>query len=264
MSDRELWEDVGDNLTTVKLDFGIEEPVKKVPSLPEDSINLSDPLQREYYKDNHIVKTALEYISSRRLDTAVNKCNLYISLKDKTHKNRLIIPFLDTSGNFIHYQTRKLFDWDEKSNYISKNGSDKSIFGIDRVDPSLDDVFIFEGPLDSCFVRNGLAVAGINKGRHKFTQIQLDQLEELRLFNKIWVLDNQWIDKTSREKTQVLLQMGERVFIWPKRFKEFKDLNALCMSVGRDEISHKFLNANSVSGRGAIIKTRILFRSLLD
>jgi hypothetical protein len=124
---------------------------------------------------------------------------------------------------------------------------------------ALDDVFIFEGPLDACFVRNGVAVAGINEGHHRFTPIQLDQLEELKLFNKIWVLDNQWIDKAARLKTQVLLEMGECVFIWPEKFKQFKDFNELCVHCGLDEIKHGFLKANSTCGKGAIVKFKVLF-----
>jgi hypothetical protein len=263
MSDDELRKDIGDNQTTVSLDFDIPKLSKKQPSLPDDSINLSDSTQLDFYNRNHIVETAITYLKSRRLLTAINKPSaFYISLKDYVHKNRLVIPFLDTSGNFIHYQSRRLFEWDEKPNYLSKVGSDKSIFGIERVDPSLDDVFIFEGPLDACFVRNGVAVAGINEGHHKFTPIQLEQLEELKFFKKIWVLDNQWIDKASREKTLVLLEQGECVFIWPEKFKQFKDFNELCIHCGLDEIKHGFLKANSTCGKGAIVKFKVLFGKL--
>jgi len=258
MTDEQIRKDVGNNEVSVELNF--DEPIqrKKQSSLPDDSINLSDPTQREFYKDNHIVQTALAYIKSRRLDTAINRCNFYISLKDYSHKNRLTIPFLDTSGNFIHYQSRRLFEWDEKPNYISKFNSDKSIFGIDRVDSALDDVFIFEGPLDACFVRNGVAVAGINEGHHKFTPIQLEQLEELKLFKKFWVLDNQWIDKTSRLKTQILLEMGECVFIWPEKFRKFKDFNELCVYLGKDEISHAFIKKHSFCGKHGLLKSKLL------
>lgn len=262
MSDEELIKDIGDNQVSVDLDFEPLTKLKKIPSLPDDSINLSDPNQLNFYKDNHIVQTALAYLKGRRLNNAVNRCNFYISLKDYTHKNRIVIPFLDTSGNFIHYQSRRLFEWDEKPNYLTKIGSDKSIFGIDRVDVGLDDVFIFEGPLDACFVRNGVAVAGINEGHHKFTAIQLEQLEELKLFNKIWVLDNQWIDKTSRLKTQVLLEMGECVFIWPEKFKKFKDFNELCIRCELDEVKHSFIKKHSFCGKHGILKSKLMLSSV--
>lgn len=262
MSDLDIRNDIGNNQVSVELNFDVFNIPKKLPSLPDDSINLSDSTQLSYYKDNHIVQTALAYLKGRRLNTAINKCNFYISLKDYTHKNRLVIPFLDTSGNFIHYQTRRLFEWDEKPNYLTKFNSDKSIFGIDRVDPTLDDVFIFEGPLDACFMRNGVAVAGINEGHHKFTPIQLEQLEELKLYTKVWVLDNQWVDKAARLKTKVLLEMGECVFIWPEKFKKFKDFNELCVHCGLDEIKHSFIKKNSTCGKGAVVKFKVLFGKL--
>jgi hypothetical protein len=263
MSDEELQKDIGNNQVSVELVFDDPKPLKKQPSLPEDCINLFDPIQLEFYKKDHIVQTAIAYLKGRRLLTAVNKPSaFYISLKDYTHKNRLVIPFLDTSENFIHYQSRRIFAWDEKPNYLSKFNSDKSIFGIDRVNSEYDDVFIFEGPLDACFVRNGVAVAGINEGHHRFTPIQLDQLEELKLYKKIWVLDNQWIDKASRAKTLVLLEQGECVFIWPEKFKQFKDFNELCVYCGLDEIKHEFIKKNSTCGRGAIVKFKVLFGKL--
>lgn len=263
MSDEELRKDVGNNQISVELIFETPKIPKKIPSLPEDSINLFDPSQMEYYKGNHIVQTALAYMKGRRLNTAINKCDFYISLKDYTHKNRLVIPFKNTLGKIIHYQTRRLFEWDEKPNYLTKIGSDKSIFGIERVDSTLDDVFIFEGPLDACFVRNGVAVAGINEGHHRFTPIQLEQLEELKFFKKTWVLDNQWIDQAARKKTEVLLEMGECVFIWPGKFNQFKDFNDICKHFGRDEISHSFIKKNSQCGKSAALKFKVLFGNKL-
>jgi len=233
------------------------------PSLPEDSINLFDKTQVEFYKNNDVVKTALRIIRNRRLDTAINKPDaLYVSLTDVVHKNRLIIPFKDGNGKIIFYQSRMMFEFDEKPSYISKQGADKSIYGIDHVDSSMDSVFLFEGPIDSFFVKNGLGLAGINKGYNKYTKVQQDQLEELRLFKKIWVLDNQWIDKTAREKTEVLLGMGECVFIWPKHYMEYKDFNEICVSKGLDQISPTFIKNNSQCGKSAILKFKILFGNL--
>ena len=237
--------------------------VRVIPSLPEDSINLFDKLQVEFYKHNPTVATALKVIKNRRIDTGINAPDaIYVSLTDIVHKNRLIIPFKDGNGKIVFYQSRKMFEFDEKPKYTCKQGADKSIYGIDHVDSKLDTVFIFEGPIDSFFVQNGLGLAGINKGHHKFTQVQQDQLEELKLFKKIWVLDNQWIDKTSREKTENLLDMGECVFIWPKHYMEYKDFNEICVTKSLDQISPTFIKKNSKCGRSAILKFKILFGNL--
>ena len=129
MTDDEIRKDIENNLVSVDLIFDTPKIPKKIPSLPEDSINLSDPTQLEFYKNNHIVQTAIAYIKGRRLNTAINKPSaFFISLSDYTHKNRLVIPFLNTTGKFIHYQSRRIFEWDERPNYLSKFKYDYWIF----------------------------------------------------------------------------------------------------------------------------------------
>ena len=233
------------------VDFGNHD-VKgiQMPTLPEDSINLFDPIQVEYFKNNSIVRAALDYIKLRRLDSAINRPDeLYISLKDKFQPNRLVIPFKDDHNKIIFYQTRKILDWDDKPDYLSKANADKSLYGIDNIDERLDTVFLFEGPIDAFFMRNGIGVAGINTGHRNLTEVQKSQMYSLSLFDKIWVLDSQWLDKTARDKTYSLLMDGATVFTWPKKFGcRFKDLNELCVYCGIDEIPESFIKSNSKCG----------------
>lgn len=232
---------------------------KVIPSLPLDSINLFDKNQIDYYKNNKIVQKTLDYIKERRLDTAVNRPDaFYLSLKDEKHKNRLVIPFKDGNGKIVYYQSRKILD-DESSSYLSKDGGDKTIFGIERVSSDLDKVFIIEGPLDACFVRNGLGLGGITKGEQLFTFCQQEQMDGLNFFERIWVLDSQWIDKTAREKTLKLIEMGEKVFVWPEYDgKRFKDLNALCMAYETDEYPVDLILKNSHKGLAATVKMKLI------
>jgi hypothetical protein len=233
-----------------------------VATLPEDSINLFDPIQKKFYANNKKVKFTLDYIKKRRLDTAVNRPDaLYISLKDKFQGERLVIPFKDEQGDIVFFQTRKLFDYDDKPSYLSKLKADKTLYGIDKVDPNMDTVFLFEGPIDAFFVKNGIGVAGINKGHHTLTPTQKEQMESLRLFKKIWVLDSQWKDETAREKTISLLELGETVFIWPKKWGEaYKDLNEMCIDCKIDQISPEFIKKNAVSGMNSVLKFKMMIR----
>ena len=69
-------------------------------------------------------------------------------------------------------------------------------------------IFLFEGPIDACFIKNGVGIAGINlsKGRD-LTQEQEEQLSRYRFTHQfIWMLDSQHIDSTAREKTEILLK----------------------------------------------------------
>lgn len=204
--------------------------------------------------------SALEFIKSRRLDTAINRPDaFYISFKDFVHKNRIIIPFKDEDGKIIFYQSRKIFKWDEKDKYTSKLNGDKSICGIDKVDLTYDSVFLFEGPIDSFFVKNGLGVAGINKSRWSFTPKQTEQMESLKFFKKFWVLDSQWMDETALLKSIELVNMGETVFIWPESLgKKFKDINDICVHQKIDKISPDFIKKNSFRGKEAILKLELM------
>jgi hypothetical protein len=226
-------------------------------SLPEDSINLSDTLQLEFYKNNEVVRAALHLIKSRRLDTAINRAStLYISLKDITHKNRLIIPFKDVSGNIIFYQSRTIMGYDKKPKYISKILGDRSLFNIDKVSTDSDFVYIFEGPINAFFTKNSVAVAGITEGGHMFTTVQQEQINTTLKFNKrIWVLDSQWIDHASLIKTEALLKRGEKVFIWPKKIGTmFKDFNDIAIKCKIDEVTEKFIQNNTCEDLTGIIK----------
>lgn len=238
--------------------FNFEEKIIKSneESLPEDCVNLFDPIQLVYYrKEDRIVK-ALEYINERRLNVARNKPDaLYMSLKDHTHKNRLVIPFKDDKGKIVHYQSRKIFDWDDKPKYTSKLLSEKTICGLDKIDESLDALFFFEGPIDSFFIKNGVGVGGISEGNNLLTPRQQEQLERFKFFDKIWFLDSQWLDNTSRKKTEILLKQNQKVFLWPEKYgKLYKDLNEMCVKNKLNEISPKFVKENSFQGKEAVLK----------
>lgn len=223
-------------------------------SLPDDSINLFDPGQVAFYKDNPVVKDALEFIHKRRLDTAVNKPrSLWLSLTDYTHKNRVIFPFYqpDGSAKIEFYQSRALYKEDENiAKYLSKSNSDKGIFNIDKVSPDIETIFLQEGPIDAMFLRNSVALAGIHP-----TDEQMERFGKLfPLHDLVFVLDNQWVDKTSYTVTKDLLERGAAVFIWPKELIKFKDLNDLCVHLQRDEVKPEFIQKHTYSKMKGLIQ----------
>lgn len=235
--------------------------------LPTDSINLSDKLQREYYKNNPVVSKALKYLAERHLELATNAPkSFYISLSDKVHEGRLVVPFRDSNGRVIFYQSRaigaSLNDELEKIKYLSKKDGEKSIFNIEKIDDSIEPIFIFEGPFDSCFTKNGIAIGGITPGKSKFNSLQNKQLALFRLNHSfIWVLDNQWIDTTAKEKTLSLLEDGERVFIWPRELKNYKDFNDICVENNINEVPAKFILNNTLQGTGGLLKFKLMMKN---
>lgn len=232
-------------------------------TLPDDCINLFDHEQINYFKDEIVVQRALEFIKARKLDTACNRPKaLYISLSDPVHKNRLVIPFFDVNKKIVHYQTRTILAADNKikPRYISKINSEKTLFNLDQISDD-DNIFIFEGPLNSCFVKNGIAVAGIQDSSERlFSQKQQDQINNLICRNFIWVLDSQWIDEAARKKSHILAKQGHKLFIWPESIgKKIKDFNDLAIQLNINEIPRDFIKKYSYEGISAEIRLKSVY-----
>jgi len=236
---------------------------KPTESLPIDSINLFDPNQVSYFKDNEVVRDALDLIKKRKIDTAINRPDsIYVSLKDKTHKNRIIIPFYNEENEIIFYQSRIIYKEDLRfyPKYLSKINGEKSLYNANKISADLDYIFIFEGPIDSFFVRNGTAVAGIQENSsNNFTNLQDAQLASFRFHKKIWVLDNQWLDNAGKNKTQKLIESGETVFVWPEKYsKSYKDINEMCEAKNLSEIEPSFFINNAYTD----LKARLVMSSI--
>ena len=236
---------------------------KNLHKLPLDCINLFDTHQTDYHKDSIVVQKALELIKRRRLDTAVNRPkSLWLSLTDKVHKNRLIIPFYNEQGEIIFYQSRTIIEQanNKLPKYLSKINGEKSLYNLNEHSFDYDNIFIFEGPIDAFFVRNGTAVAGIQENSsNMFSTLQQSQINSFKTYNRVWVLDSQWQDDASRTKTKRLIDAGETVFIWPEKVGTiYKDINDACMAANIDEISPKFILSNAHSG----LKAKLLMSEI--
>lgn len=219
--------------TSFKLPEGKKEVKKNPNTLPVHSINLFNKQETDYYRNNKIVKDALDFIQRRRLNTAKNRVDLYLSLKDFIYKNRVCIPFKEMNNKIIFHQCRALYESDEKNygKYISKLNADKSVFNVEKIDLDFPYIFLFEGPINSMFVKNGVAVAGLS-----YTELQKTQLRRFITHKKIWVLDNQRVDKAAKEKSFDLVKRKETIFVWPKQLENHKDLNDLCIANKIDEV----------------------------
>lgn len=224
----------------------------EIPTLPDDAINIFDNNQIAFHKDEKQVKKAIEYAQKRRLFTAINKPkSLYISLKDKVHKNRLIIPFYGASGKIESYQSRTL-DGDTYPKYLTKYG-EKSLYGEDTVDNSIPYIFIFEGPIDAMFVKNAVAVGGAS-----MTDKQEAFLKKCVDKEIIYVYDNDKNNKEMSKKIKNLIKQNKKIFVWPKELKKYKDINEICCNLCLDELPYKFIVQNSYSGVEALMKQKTI------
>jgi hypothetical protein len=228
-----------DNEVSQRLNINIE-------PLPKNSINLSNPQQLNYYNDDKVVKLALDYIKSRKLDVCVNHSEYYLSLDDFIHKNRLVLPYKASNKEIEFYQTRRLLE-DGSPNYLSKSNSDKILPNLHLIGHDIPYIFVFEGFIDSLFVKNSTCCSGIQENSNcLFTPLQNKQLREYPFYKIIWVLDSQWQDHAAKSKSQRLLNMDQNVFIWPEKLgRAFKDFNEMCVKLDKNEISTDFIIKNT-------------------
>ena len=230
----------------------VEERHFEVPMLPGECVNLKDALQMEYFKDYPAVQIANKYCETRRLFTAYNAPKTYYCcLNDRFHGNRLIIPYYNEKGKIDCYISRKLLDGDDRAKYLMKFGSKKPIFNLAKVDESYPYLFLFEGQIDSLFVKNGISVAGVY-----LTEDQDAELTKLFPFHeRIWVLDNYRFEAEEvREIIIKKMKNREMIFLYNGAFEEFKDLNEYCVKKEQDQIDPALILQSCYTGDKGLLK----------
>jgi hypothetical protein len=128
---------------------------------------------------------------------------------------RLIIPFIDEQKQFFGYQGRS-FQQDSQYRYITimLDESKPKVFGLDSVDVGKT-VYITEGPLDSCFVNNCIAMAGSD------IQIKFDDV--------VMIYDNEPRSIQIVKKMQKAINKQNKIVVWPTNLV-YKDINDMIIS----------------------------------
>ena len=182
----------------------------KIENLPDDHVakiylkNRKLPYERFYYTENfaEFTKEVKKKVSS---------------FSDP----RIIIPFLSSTGMLMGYQGRALSP--KAQRYVTEkiHPNAPKIFGLDKVNVK-DTIYITEGPFDSLFVPNGIAMAGSDSNQwiSKFPKEKV-----------VIVLDNEPRSKAIVDKYEKFIKEGYKIFIWPNNIAE-KDLNDLALHKG--------------------------------
>jgi hypothetical protein len=169
-------------------------------------------------------------------------------------EDRLIIPFFNKRGDVVGAQGRVLsFKGEEtarsSARYITVK-ADKSIdrlwYGLWRTDPTKK-VYVVEGPLDSLFIPNTIAMVGAGA----IEQIHPHLIES----EVVYVLDNEPRNKQIVNYIDRLITKGCSVCIWPSDLKE-KDINDMIYTKTAKEIKN-IIDDNTYAG----LEARLHFRN---
>ena len=112
------------------------------------------------------------------------------------------------------------------------------IYGLDKIDETKP-IYITEGPFDSTFVENSVAMCGSDLDTRSFGWS-----------NYIWVFDNEPRNREIVKRISNTINKGDQVIIWPTQINE-KDDNDMALA-GHDIMS--ILKSNTYSGLEAKVK----------
>lgn len=194
--------------------------LKKISQLPIDHSARKWILDRKIPNFYHSV---LRWTPAFKSFTNSIIPNKYSKGSLKFEEGRIIIPFFDQDGRFFAYQGRSIDASIEKGyRYISivMNPEIPTIFGMDRI--SVDDkVYCMEGPLDSMFIPNSIAIAGGN-----FVDLADISIPKE---NIVLVYDNEPRSKETKKKIEHAIDNDYKVCIWPNHVKS-KDVNDMILN----------------------------------
>jgi len=194
--------------------------------------------------------TADGYLSGRKLDSNqfyyAEKFKEWVNTIKPTFDDtkydeaRIIIP-LFYNQNLIGIQGRSLdFNNPKSVKYITVMFNDDApkIYGLDniRTDAS---VYVTEGPFDSTFIRNSIAMCGADADVSKWG-----------ISNPVLIYDNEPRNREILNRIDKTINSGEKIVIWPSNITE-KDINDMVMS-GLDV--QTVIESNTYSGLEAKLK----------
>ena len=132
--------------------------------------------------------------------------------------DRIIIPLRNSKGELFGYQGRSL-DPTSKMRYITVMLDENApkIYGLEKINTQKP-IYILEGPFDSLFMENSVAMCGSDV--------------DIRTFgwsNYIWVYDNEPRNREIVNRLERSINRGDQVVIWPSNIKE-KDVNEMILA----------------------------------
>jgi hypothetical protein len=131
-----------------------------------------------------------------------------------------VLPFYDNNNQLSGVTCRALRG--EALRYITVKVRDNVplIFGIDSVNKSKP-IYVVEGPIDSLFLDNAIAVSGTSFGKLDQTGLDKDKL--------IIIFDNQPRNKEVCKLIEKNIEQGYNIVLWPQTIAE-KDINEMVMA----------------------------------
>ena len=219
--------------------FVVEEPVFKFEA-PKFKKSLSIPKAFENPRSDG-------YLTARKLDSS----KFYYAKKFKKFVNTIKPTFDDTrydeeriiipiyyEKNLIGLQGRSIDPNPVKYITVMFDDNAPKIYGLDDVEKS-EAVYVTEGPFDSTFIRNAIAMCGADA-----------DVSRWGINNPVWIYDNEPRNREIVNRIDRTIDKGDSVVIFPSSIDE-KDINDMVIA-GHDV--QKIVECNTYSGLEAKLK----------
>ena len=146
--------------------------------------------------------------------------NKHKKIFDNTNHDdqRIIIPLRHSDGQLFGYQGRSL-DPTSKMRYITVMLDEDApkLYGLEKINTQKP-IYILEGPFDSLFVENSVAMCGSDVDIRSFGWSDY-----------IWVFDNEPRNREIVSRIERCINRGDKVVIWPSHIQE-KDVNEMILA----------------------------------
>ena len=201
----------GRNFVTEEPTFNFEAPkFKKKLDLPKAS---TVPIAKLYLEKRKLNPTKFYY---------ADKFKAWTNSLKKTFENvdydepRIIIP-LYYKDDLVGFQGRSLGPNKVKYITVMINDNAPKIYGLDEIKKE-SPVYITEGPFDSSFIKNSIAMCGADADVYKWG-----------VSDPVWIYDNEPRNNEIVKRISNTISKGDKVVIWPSNINE-KDINDMVLS----------------------------------
>ena len=214
-------------------EFTFKKPIfKKKVDLPRAS---ESEVAREYLLKRNLNPEKFYFADRFKTWTNTQKQTFDTVGRDE---QRIIIPMYDRDKNLIGFQGRSLVPNPVKYITVMLEEEAPKIYGLETINDQLP-IYVVEGPFDSTFVDNSVALCGSD-----------GDLGYLQGSDLIFVYDNEPRNREIVGRIERCIERNQKVVIWPSNIVE-KDINDMVLA-GHDVMS--MLKLNTYSGLEAKVK----------
>ena len=220
-----------------------EEVFKKLESKPEfikkvkiDLPSAFDISHSRIYLHNRAIFDG-EFYYTPNFQEFVNELKPNSFDNTKYGESRIVIPLIK-DNELIGIQGRSLSYNPIKYITIMLNDEAPKIYGLDNIRTDAP-VYVTEGPFDSTFIRNSIAMCGADA-----------DVGSWGISDAVWIYDNEPRNSEIVTRIERTIDRGEKVVIWPSNLME-KDINDMVLA---GHHAQRLVESNTYTGLEAKLK----------